>query len=218
MRRKFSCRPYSWQVAFIEGEENGEWLVTDILVLPENTKEALRQLRELSSRVQGGDKEARGELRRALDEAAPEIVSQAAGLSRRAEMPLVRFVAAGDLLAEEALSRHLENMRREIAGQHATPLELLLSEHITGCWLAAKVVDGLIAANLYQRSEGKNQGQMPFSLAFYRWVLKWQEHTHRRYLSSIRELARVRKLQSNTPAVQVNTQINVSPGKGENSV
>jgi hypothetical protein len=192
--------------------------VTSTPMLPESTKEALQHLRELSSKAEGGDKEARRELRRTLDQAAPEIVSQAAGLSRRAEKPLVKFVAAGDPLTEEALSRHLENMRWEIAGQYATPLELLLSEHITGCWLAAKVVDGLIAANTYQRSEGKKQGQMPFSLAFYRWVLKWQEHTHRRYLSSIRELARVRKLQSNTPAVQVNTQINVSPGKGENSV
>lgn len=189
--------------------------MTNTLVLPENTKEALRHLRELSSKAEGGDKEARGELRRALDEASPEIISQAAGLSRRAEQPLVKFIAAGDPLTEEALSRHLENMRREIAGQHATALEILLSERITACWLSVQAMDALIGANIYQRSEGKEQGQVSFSLAFYRWAFQWQEQTHRRYLSSIRELARVRKLQSNTPAVQVNTQINVSPGTGE---
>ncbi len=35
------------------------------------------------------------------------------------------------------------------------------------------------------------------------------EGASRRYLSAIRELARVRKLQANTPAVQFNAQINV---------
>ena len=38
-----------------------------------------------------------------------------------------------------------------------------------------------------------------------------QENAQRRYLSAIRELARVRKLQRGTPKVQYNTQINLRP-------
>jgi len=38
------------------------------------------------------------------------------------------------------------------------------------------------------------------------------ESATRRYLASIRELARVRKLQSGTPPMQVNTQVNVLRG------
>lgn len=184
--------------------------MTSKLVLPEGTKEALRHLRELSSKAESGDKEARRELRRTLDKAAPEIVAQAADLSRCAERPMVKFIAAGDPLTEDALSRQLENMRRKIAGEYATPLELLLSERIAACWLTVQIVDALIAAQIYRRREGKKESKVPFSQTFYSWVLKWQESAHRRYLSSIKELARVRKLQSNTPGVQFNTQINLS--------
>ncbi len=184
--------------------------MTSKLVLPESTKEVLRHLRELSSKAESGDKEARRELRRTLDKASPEIVSQAADLSRCAERPMVKFIAAGDPLTEDALSRQLENMRREIAGEYATPLELLLSERVASCWLTVQIVDALIAAQIYRRREGKKESKVPFSQTFYTWVLKWQENAHRRYLSSIKELARIRKLQSNTPSVQVNTQINLS--------
>jgi hypothetical protein len=47
-------------------------------------------------------------------------------------------------------------------------------------------------------------------MSYLRHVFKWQESVNSRYLSAIRELARVRKLQSNTPGIQYNT-INVSP-------
>jgi HAMP domain-containing protein len=38
---------------------------------------------------------------------------------------------------------------------------------------------------------------------------KLQESANSRYLAAIRELARVRKVQAGTPAVQVNTQVNI---------
>jgi hypothetical protein len=40
-------------------------------------------------------------------------------------------------------------------------------------------------------------------------MAKLLESVQRRYLASIQALARVRKLQSNTPGIQVNTQVNV---------
>jgi len=51
----------------------------------------------------------------------------------------------------------------------------------------------------------------PFFLKFY---LGWQEQAHRRLLSSIRELARVRRLQSGLPRMQTNVQINLSKPEG----
>ena len=55
------------------------------------------------------------------------------------------------------------------------------------------------------------------SLGLLKHYLSWQEGANRRYLAAIRELARVRKLQSGTPGIQVNnnTQINVSGGSGK---
>jgi hypothetical protein len=40
-------------------------------------------------------------------------------------------------------------------------------------------------------------------------MCKIQESANRRYLSAIKTLAQVRKLQANTPGIQFNTQINV---------
>jgi hypothetical protein len=51
-------------------------------------------------------------------------------------------------------------------------------------------------------------------MSYLRHVFKWQESANRRFLSAIRELARVRKLQNNTPSVQFNTQINLETTGG----
>ena len=52
-------------------------------------------------------------------------------------------------------------------------------------------------------------------ISFLQHVFKWLESANRRFLSAIRELARVRKLQNNTPAVQFNTQINLETTGGD---
>ena len=52
-------------------------------------------------------------------------------------------------------------------------------------------------------------------MSYLRHVFKWQESANRRFLSATRELARVRKLQKNTLAVQFNTQINLETTGGE---
>jgi hypothetical protein len=46
-------------------------------------------------------------------------------------------------------------------------------------------------------------------MSFLRNILKWQESASRRYLAALKTLAQVRKLQSNTPSIQYNTQINL---------
>ncbi len=47
-------------------------------------------------------------------------------------------------------------------------------------------------------------------LPYFLKMLKVRASANRRYLAAIKALAQVRKLQANTPAVQFNTQINLS--------
>ena len=60
-----------------------------------------------------------------------------------------------------------------------------------------------MSAQLYR----DNNNRVP--LSYLKHMIKWQERAQRRYLSAIKEVARLRKLQSNTPGIQVNTQINL---------
>lgn len=177
------------------------------LELPAEIKERVEELRELSGRAEDGDKEARRELREVLKESTPEVIAEVTDLARQAERRMSRAQAAGDVLLQEALPMRLEAMRREIAGEDPTPLELLLSERIVALWALVEHVDTLWAVQLDISEENKPH-RVSFSPALYGWLTRWQEQIHRRYLSSIRELARIRKLQSNTP-VQYNTQINI---------
>jgi len=67
-----------------------------------------------------------------------------------------------------------------------------------------EVLEGLIAAPY--RSDLKDRGLGPGFLMQQSRIL---ESATRRYLATIREIARARKLRATAPQVQVNTQINV---------
>jgi hypothetical protein len=98
-------------------------------------------------------------------------------------------------------------MRAEIAGEEPTPLEALLTERVVSLWMLTALLEVLIAAQ-YQRRAGNTEGK-PVSPSYLIQQSRILEGATRRYLAAIRELARVRKLQANTPNVQYNTQINV---------
>jgi hypothetical protein len=120
-------------------------------------------------------------------------------------------VAANDPLTEEALVARLDLMRAEVAGPDPSPLEVLLTERIRSLWLLIEVLECLVSAQL--SSDLPREQRSPMS--FLQHVFKWQESANRRFLSAIRELARVRKLQSNTPDVQFNTPINLATSGGD---
>src|SRR5215208_4587372 len=82
---------YSWPV-FTNIRENGEGHVKD-LELSKEAKDRLAKLKELSDRVVDGDKKARGELRRALRESAPEVVREASELARMGQRCLIKTAA-----------------------------------------------------------------------------------------------------------------------------
>src|SRR5215207_6909075 len=175
------------------------------LELRKDLKDRLVELRTLSKRVEDGDKSARKELRKALRESAPGVISRASNISRRGQWALIKTVAANDPLTEEALVARLDLMHAEVAGPDPSPLEVLLTERICSLWILIEALEMLVSAQLSGELPREHRTRM----SFLRDILKWQESASRRYLATIKTLAQVRKLQSNVPGIQYNTQINL---------
>lgn len=115
------------------------------LELPKDVSERLEELEKLSKKAEGGDKEARRELRRAVKRSAPEVIDRASDIARTGQRALARTAAANDPLIEEALYAKLDAMKAEIAGEDPTPLEALLSERIVSCWMLTTLFEVLMA-------------------------------------------------------------------------
>lgn len=178
--------------------------------LPPEVKERLDELRALSDKAEDGDKDARRELRELLRESGPEVIARASDVGRRGQHMLIDLIAAREPLMELALSGRLDMMREEVAGQNPTPLETLLTEQVVSCWLWLEVFDALMSAQFQRKlPEGVKRSSPSYLLK----MLKIQESAHRRFLSSVQALARVRKLQANTPPAVYNTQVNIG-GRG----
>jgi hypothetical protein len=180
--------------------------VRGTLELSDEARVRLGELRELSEKAEAGDKGARRELRRRLRSSSPEVIGRASDFGRASGRMLARTAAAGNPLTEEALYAKLDRMRLEIAGDNPTPLEVLLTERIVSLWMLTALLEVLIGAQYQPAREGWKQSSPSSYVIQQSRIL---ESASRRYLAAIRELARVRKLQANTPGVQFNTQINV---------
>lgn len=174
------------------------------LELSDEAKATLRELQDLSKVAEAGNKEARKELRRVLRVSSPEIVARCADIARHGQLILAETMAAGDPLMEEAIPARIDLMRAEVAGENPTPLEVLLTERIVSAWLVVEAQEALLNAQLKRGSEVKR-----CPLSYLKFMIGWLDSAHRRYLASIRELARVRKLQSGIPNAQTNVQINL---------
>jgi hypothetical protein len=171
--------------------------------LPKDVSERLKELEKLSEKAEGGDQEARRELRRAVKSSAPEVIARASDIARTGQRVLARTAAANDPLIEEALCAKLDVLRAEIAGEDPTPLEALLSERVVSCWMLTTLLEVLMAGQFIR---GQTHRVAPVYLL---QMARLQESASRRYLAAIEKLARVRKLQANTPGIQFNTQINL---------
>jgi hypothetical protein len=161
----------------------------------------IRELQALSKQAEGGDKEARKELRRAVRESAPEVVARCSDIARTYRRFLAKTASGKDLLVEEAFVRQAEMVAAEVAGERPTALEALLAERVASLWALTELQEALLSA--YYGGSGKN---VPPS--YLREMSRVQESSNRRYFAAIKTLAQVRKLQAGTPAVHL-TQINV---------
>jgi hypothetical protein len=174
-----------------------------VLELSEDTRRRLAELEALSKKAEDGDVEARRELRLAVRRSSPEVVAAASDYTKTYRLMLSDTFAAGDPLRKEAFQVRVELLRSEVAGENATPLENLLADRIAALWLLVELLEALVSAHFYRENERR------VSVTYLLQMVKVQESVNRRYLAAIRELARVRKLQAGTPAVQYNTQINL---------
>lgn len=153
-----------------------------------NLAENKSKLMDVIGMAQDGDEEALSLLKRALDE-APGL-ARIINLARDVERGIIEKLSGDDVFTQEALPRNLEAMRREIAGENPSPLERLLAERISACWLELQYFQAIYAQNL---------GKLTITQGDYHQ--RRLDKAHRRYLSSIKALAQIRKM---GPAVQIN--------------
>jgi hypothetical protein len=146
------------------------------------------KLMTLIDRAQDGDEEALPVLRKVLDE-APEV-ARIVDLARNVERIIIEKMSGDDVFTQEAIPRNLKAMKRKIAGENPSPLERLLAERITVCWLELQYFQAIYAQNLHNLSITQSD-----------YHQRRLDKAHRRYLSSIKALAQIRKM---GPAVQIN--------------
>ena len=147
-----------------------------------------KKLMALVDRAQDGDTEVLPVLRKVLDE-EPRIAGFV-NLARDVERAVVKRIAGDDVFTQEAMPRNLKAKRKEIAGENPSPLERLLAERITVCWLELQYFEAIHYQNI---------GKLTITQGDYHQ--RRIDKAHRRYLSSIKALAQIRKM---VPAVQIN--------------
>jgi hypothetical protein len=138
-------------------------------------------LRTVLERAEQGDDKALPELRKALD-AYPLIWERYGDLARQARDAWLGHVAGDNLFLRESLDRKLTAFELELGLTQSSPLERLLIGRIVTCWLMAEYAD-LVCARSLEESEPT-----------LRLAQKHQQAAHRRLLTSIKQLASVRRL------------------------
>src|SRR5215203_1986269 len=156
---------------------------------PARRRELLDELKGCVKQAHDGDAEALSKVREILKE-APRLAQIFVDVANIAEHSLVERFSGDDPLVRAALPPQLKAKREELAGPDPSPLEQLLAERIVACWLQLQYAEAIYAQNL---------GEMNIVQSEYHQ--RRLDRLHKRYLSSIKTLAQIRKL---GPAVQIN--------------
>lgn len=168
--------------------------------LPRRAEEAtglpasLDEIRTLVFRAQGGDRTAAPRLRALFDRDPDRLIRLGGGDIAASVKALLVEKAAGskDILAKEAMSRHVDRMRDELAGPGPTPIERLLAERAALCWIELHGLD----AQVIRRRDGDHDGPPVEALD------RARDRAQRRYLAALKSLAQVRRLA--VPVLMVN--------------
>ena len=171
----------------------------------ERQEEARKAKREtLKKRAQNGDGDAAREFWRELDAdalATPEgaqeraqLVCEKGDAMARGLALLVAKFTPGNPLATGAIQRQLEEMNAQLCGPNPTPIEAILVKRVCVCWLQLATLDHGFA-NTLNGTKPKAEESLSRQL----------DSANKRYLSSLKTLAQVRRLQLPTlQAIQVN--------------
>ncbi len=131
------------------------------------------RIHSLLDKARHGDHKAIGELRPLMD-AHPELWRQIGDMAYQVDQSLIHATAGKDALTKEAMNRKLETLRRELAGEHPTPLERLLAARIASCWLVLAY-----AEMIYHQK----MGDLTITQADYHQ--RRIDHCHKRYLGAV---------------------------------
>lgn len=167
-------------------------------VTPVRRQELLDELRDTVEAAHDGDAKSLSRVREILKE-LPSLANTLADLADKAERVVIKRVSGDDPLIEVALPVKLKAMRDELCGPNPSALEQLMAERIVACWLQLQYAEIVYAQNLGKLS-------IPQSEYHQRRL----DQFHRRYLSSVKSLAQIRKmgpavLQINVAEQQINT-------------
>jgi hypothetical protein len=112
---------------------------------------------------------------------------------------LISEASGENVFAQEAISRKIDAVQRELEGESPTPIERLLAERATLCWFMANWYE-----SVFTNADGWPEHQAELQQ-------RKIDRAHARFLSAVRTLAQVRKLA--VPVLQVNigkNQVNVA--------
>jgi hypothetical protein len=162
---------------------------------------SIEELERLLQRVMTGDENSLPAIRSLLDK-APAIWQDLFSITKRIESAWIQTIAKQDLIAKEILERQVADLKRTLQVECSSPLEFLVVETITTTFLAYKQAE-LSAAQTLQRNNGMALTQTQ------------QQHLSsclKRYLSTIKELARIRQLLTprNTTVLNIANQQQVN--------
>ena len=138
------------------------------------------ETRQLLQRAQAGDPAVLSELRELLN-ARPALWQQLGDLGSHVEEALLGLAAGKSLLARESIRRRMDELRAELAGPAASPVETLLVNRVVICWAQCHLAD-LEAA---QKAKAGPQGAH---------TERRQSGAQARYRGAMRQLVVVRKL------------------------
>jgi len=110
-------------------------------------------------------------------------------LSYSVQVQIIHKICPNDADDRKHLNTRLRELKQELSGPAPTPLERLLIERILTCWLEVNWYDSRAAG-------------FSGSVQLGNYYQKRQDRAHRRYLSAVKALAQVRRLE--LPAIQVN--------------
>ena len=142
---------------------------------------ALDDLQILLQRCQQGDRGALPQLRAVLDQ-HPEVWRHIGDLALHAELAWVELICGTNDSMRESVLRKVRELKVELGGASPSPLERLLAERVSACWLQVHHADTSFA-----RAKGLSLKQADVAL-------KRQDRAHRRYLTAIGALATFKKL------------------------
>jgi hypothetical protein len=154
-----------------------------MLELTDGQRERIKELQALADEAEGGDREARGRLRRELRDSAPEVIARCSDTATSYRGLLAKTASGGNKLVQDAIVERSRLVALELAGEDPTPLEVLLSERVASLWVLVELQEALNSAWY----SGQTKGQT--SPAFLLQMARLQESAHRRYLQAIKTLA-----------------------------